>query len=92
MMEPWRKEGEERVRILSELAEALRSIALLLLPFIPSTAQRISTQLGLPYAGEMLSNEFVLKNAERDLTQWGALGETWTKIGESEILFAPLES
>ena len=45
---PWTLKGEERVVLLSRFAESLRLLALLLLPFIPHTAQEISRQLGVP--------------------------------------------
>ena len=87
---PWTLEGEEKVVLLSRFAESLRHAALLLLPFIPETAQKISMQLGVPYANDMLNKNFVLKNEDRDLTEWGSLGKDWQSIGEPSILFAPL--
>ena len=87
---PWKLEGGAKVQVLSDLAEGLRHIALMLLPFMPDTAYRMSTQLNVPYAGEMLNTNFVLKNDDRDLTKWGSLGKNWKQVGEPSILFAPL--
>ncbi len=83
---PWELQGEEKLQKLSALAEALRHVSLMLLPFIPDTAYRISTQLNVPYAEEMLSKDFVITDA---LKQWGGC-EGWKAVGEAEILFAPL--
>ncbi|MCA9371111.1 MAG: methionine--tRNA ligase [Candidatus Peregrinibacteria bacterium] len=87
---PWTLTGTEKIQNLSCLAESLRLIGLLLLPFIPDTAQRISKQLNVPYAEEMLNKNFVLKNDERDLTEWGSVRKDWKQIGEPSILFAPI--
>lgn len=89
--EPWKLSGDDKCIILSELAEALRHIALMLLPFMPDTAYRISKQLNVPYAEDMLNTNFVLKNDERDLTQWGSCQKDWKQIGEPEILFERLD-
>ena len=83
---PWTLKGEERVVLLSRFAESLRLLALLLLPFIPHTAQEISRQLGVPYAEKMLEKSFVLSD---DLKAWGGCKE-WKKVGEPKILFAPI--
>jgi len=85
--QPWTLEGDEKMIILTQLAEALRHTALLLLPFIPHTAYRISTQLHVPYAAEMLSKEFVITE---QMKQWGGT-QNWVQIGEPEILFPSLE-
>lgn len=87
---PWSLEGEEKLHNLSCLAESLRLVALLLLPFIPETAYQMSKQLNVPYVEEMLNKNFVLKNDERDLTEWGSCGKDWKQIGEPSILFAPI--
>lgn len=78
----WTLKGEERLLELSILAEYLRHIALLLLPFTPETAQKISRQLGVPYAEEMLRKDFILGNKK----EWGSQKD-WKRIGEPEILF-----
>ncbi len=85
--EPWTLEGSKKIEILTQLAEALRHTALLLLPFIPDTAYRISKQLNVPYVEEMLEKDFVITE---DMKKWGGV-KNWTKIGEPEILFSPLE-
>ena len=87
---PWSMQGEEKVVLLSQFAESLRHIALMLLPFCPDTAYRMSKQLNVPYVEEMLNKNFVLKNSDRDLTEWGSLGKDWKSIGEPSILFPPL--
>lgn len=73
--------------ILSEIAEMLRQITLMLLPFIPGTAQRIARQLNLPDADRMLAKDFVITDS---MKQWGGATE-WKRVGEPEILFPPLE-
>jgi len=73
--EPWKKTDEEKLAILSELAELLRHIALMLLPFIPTAAEEILKQLNV---------------SANYITTWNAV-EGWSKVGEPSILFAPLE-
>ncbi len=85
--EPWKLKGAERIATLSRFAESLRIAALGLLPFIPDTAQRISKQLGLPYAEKMLEKDFVLTE---EIKKWGGIKD-WKTVGEPEILFAPIE-
>ncbi|MFH0770459.1 MAG: methionine--tRNA ligase [Candidatus Peregrinibacteria bacterium] len=83
----WALPKEEKGKELSNLAERLRHIALLLLPFIPQTAQEISRQLSVPYAEKMFGNDFVITN---DMKNWGGMKE-WKRVGEPNILFAPLQ-
>lgn len=86
---PWKIEDEATRRArLSEFAELLRHISLMLLPFMPGTAQKISRQLGVPYAEEMLKKEFMITP---EMRQWGGV-QNWTQVGEPEILFAPVET
>jgi methionyl-tRNA synthetase len=87
--QPWSKEHtpETRKALLTEFAELLRQAALLLLPFIPETALKISLQLGVPYADKMLSKDFVITE---ELSRWGGCRE-WKAVGEPSILFAPVE-
>ncbi len=84
--QPWTLKGDERCDTLSAFAEALRHVSLMLLPFMPETAQKIATQLGLPYAERMLEKSFVLEG----LTEWGALAD-WKAIGTPGILFPKIE-
>ncbi len=84
--EPWKMTGEEKQKVLSEFAEYLRHMALMLLPFVPDAAYRISKQLNVPYAEQMLEKDFVISD---QLKQWGGCPD-WTKVGEPEILFMPL--
>ncbi|MBI3332070.1 methionine--tRNA ligase [Candidatus Peregrinibacteria bacterium] len=84
---PWEKSGAEKTQTLSVLAESLRQISLLLLPFLPQTAQEISLQLNVPYAKKMLGNDFVITN---EMKEWGSQTK-WKKVGKPKILFAPVE-
>lgn len=83
---PWELEGRHKVQELSFMCEDLRHVALQLLSFIPSTAQKISKQLGVSYADQMLDRDFTIEKWK----QWGADTE-WKKIGTPEILFTPVE-
>ncbi len=83
---PWKEDQETKIALLSTLSECLRHIALMLLPFTPDTAQRISLQLGVPYADRMLDTDFVITE---EMRQFGGQKD-WKKVGEPSILFAPL--
>ena len=85
-LKPWTLDAELKMSTLAEFAEYLRHISLMLLPFIPETAQRISRQLGVPYAEEILRKDFVIG----DKKEWGSQKD-WKSIGKPEILFAPIE-
>jgi methionyl-tRNA synthetase len=84
--EPWTLKGTEKVEVLSRLAESLRHVALMLLPFMPQTAQEMTRQLGVPYADRMLEKDFVIDD---EMRLFGAQKD-WKSIGEPSILFAPL--
>ena len=84
---PWTLRGEEKVQALSAIAEMLRHISLMLLPFIPETAQKISEQLNVPYAKKMLEKDFVITE---ELKTWGGC-KGWKTVGEPKILFPPVE-
>ncbi len=83
----WKLSGDEKRKELSYFAENLRHIALMLLPFTPVTAQKISRQLGVSYAEKMLDPDFVIEPWKA----WGADKE-WKTMGEPAILFPPLEN
>jgi methionyl-tRNA synthetase len=83
---PWTLKGRQKVELLGRFAESLRHAALLLLPFIPETAQKISQQLGVPYAGKMLQKDFAMTSA---MKTFGGV-PAWKQIGTPAILFAPL--
>ena len=83
---PWTLEGEEKVALLSRFAESLRHVSLMLLPFVPQTAQAIATQLGVPYAKSMTEKDFVITE---QMKEFGGQKD-WQSIGEPSILFAPL--
>lgn len=85
-VQPWTKPVEEQRDILTPFAEVLRHVALMLLPFVPETAQKMTAQLGLPYADRMLEKSFALEG----LTEWGALAD-WKAIGTPGILFPKVE-
>lgn len=84
---PWKLAGEERLTMLSRFAESIRHAALLLLPFIPETAQKISRQLGVSYAENMLGKDFIITKA---MKEWGGQKD-WKAVREPEILFQPVE-
>lgn len=84
--EVWKLKGEQKIRVLSEFAERLRHIALMLLPFIPKTAQEISRQLNVPYAEQMLEKDFKITE---EMKKWGGQKD-WKNVGEPQILFKPL--
>ena len=84
---PWKLKGEERLVMLSRFAESLRHVALLLLPFVPETAQTISRQLNVSYAAKMLDVDFVISDS---MKHWGS-EKDWKEVGEPAILFAPVE-
>ncbi len=85
---PWKqKDAGIRYGVLSAFAESLRHLVLLLLPFLPTGASRMATQLHLPDAGRMLSKDFVIPAG---MSQWGGQ-EHWKTVGEPAILFTPLE-
>lgn len=86
--EPWKIEDtQKKISALSEYAEFIRHVALMLLPFIPETAYRISKQLNVPYAEQMLQKDFVITE---DMKTWGGVKD-WKQIGEPEILFEPFD-
>lgn len=83
---PWELSGEEKLLALGGIAESLRHTALMLLPVMPDTAYRISVQLNVPYADDMLKKDFVLTDAMKEFG-----GEkAWKSVAEPSILFAPL--
>ena len=85
---PWtEKDEKKKTEILSAFSELLRHISLMLLPIIPSTAQKISKQLNVPYADKMLDKDFVITD---ELKSWESQTE-WKSVGQPEILFPPLE-
>ncbi len=87
--QPWSKDHtpEARTAMLTEFAEFLRHVSLLLLPFMPETAQKMARQLGLPYAEQMTEKSFVITDA---LKSWGGVKD-WKQIGEPSILFPKME-
>jgi methionyl-tRNA synthetase len=85
--QPWKQEGAKKIETLSTFAEGLRHVALMLLPFIPETAQKMSRQLGVPYAGDMLQKSFVFT---KELQAWNGTNG-WKRTSDPSILFPPLE-
>jgi methionyl-tRNA synthetase len=84
---PWEMPREEKIAYLTAAAEAMRHIALMLLPFLPRTAQQISAQLNVPYAGSMLEKSFAISD---ELRKFGG-APTWRTVGEPQILFPELK-
>ncbi len=84
---PWKLEGQAKTDALSAFAEHLRHVTLLLLPFIPETAQKIAIQLGLPLADQLLQKDFVISDT---LKKWGG-EKAWKQAGVPSILFLPVE-
>ncbi len=87
--QPWSKDinATQRNALLTEFAELLRHVSLMLLPFMPETAQKMSRQLGIPYADKMLEKSFVITD---ELKAWGG-AKDWNSVGEPAILFPPVE-
>ena len=85
-IKPWTLKGVEKLEVLCRFAESLRHVALKMLPFVPSTAQDISRQLGVPYAEKMLDRDFVITP---ELREWGSQ-KAWKAVGKPKILFPPL--
>ncbi len=72
---PWQIEDKAKLNnVLYNLTDALRIIAILIQPFMPTTSEKINKQIGID------SNDLKLKNCKT-----GLLGNT--KIKKSEILF-----
>lgn len=82
----WALPIEEKRAELANLAERIRHLSLMLLPFMPQTAQEISRQLGVPYAGKMPEKDFIIT---AEMKKWNSQKD-WKKVGEPRILFAPL--
>ncbi len=83
---PWTLKGKEKIEVLCAIAEMLRHISLMLLPFMPNTAQNMSKQLGVSYAQKMLDRDFVIT---KEMQEFGGV-KGWSKIGTPEILFPPI--
>jgi methionyl-tRNA synthetase len=77
---PWRlaKQGkmDDVAGVLYQSAEALRILAILLSPFIPSTSRKILDQLAIPDA--------------KNVRQWGSL-EPGTTVREGPVLFQKVD-
>ncbi len=84
---PWKEEPLIQKATLGNFAEAIRHISLMLLPFMPDTAQIIAKQLAVPYADRMLDRDFILTP---ELKEWGSQKD-WKRVGEPTILFAPVD-
>jgi methionyl-tRNA synthetase len=81
---PWKLakagKGEEVAGVLYQSAEALRVLAVLLSPFIPSTARRILAQLGIPDAPLRLENA----------REWDTI-RTGTRVAKGPVLFQKID-
>jgi len=83
---PWKlakdpAKKEEVARVLYRGAEALRILAVLLSPFIPSTAKRILEQLGIPDCPVRL------ENARR--SEYIGVG---TRVNKGPVLFQKIDA
>ncbi|MFC1750861.1 methionine--tRNA ligase [Pseudomonadota bacterium] len=79
---PWelaKNDEEDLKKVMYVLLEILRHIALLLLPYLPGTAEEILRRLGSEAKGDF-----------EKLTSWGIL-EAGTKTEKGEPLFKPVE-
>ncbi len=85
---PWTLSGDSKRHALSILAEYLRHLSLMLLPFLPQTAQTIAQQLNVSYANSMLEKTFVI---DAGMKQWSGT-KGWKQVGKPEILFPPVEA
>jgi len=84
---PWTQDEATKRQTLTQLAELLRHLSLMLLPFMPEAAQKITKQLHVPYTENMLDRDFVITD---ELKKWGSQSE-WRNVGAPEILFPPVE-
>lgn len=86
---PWtiKDNPAKKQEVLSNFAECLRHIALMLLPFVPAASCNMSKQLNVPYAAQMLSKEFVIK---KEWKEWGGCPD-WKRVGEPAILFPKVD-
>jgi len=75
--QPWKETCEDRKKILYEVADLLRAVAILLWPFIPSTSERISKIFGFK-VGEKTFDDIVKPLEVKE-------------IKKSEILFKKIE-
>ena len=66
--------------VLSHLLEVLRHVSLMIYPFMPSTSQKIRSQLGLK----------ALDLTEIQSFEWGGEPE-WSSLGERSIVFPRIE-
>jgi methionyl-tRNA synthetase len=85
---PWKEESSVQAATLASFAEGLRHLSLMLLPFMPETAQKIAKQLNVPYADQMLEKNFVITS---DMKKWGSQ-TAWQAVGTPEILFPQILS
>lgn len=75
--EPWKLEGKDAQRVLYSLLDSIRVIAILISPFMPKTAESISSQLSAPL-GNLSDAKFNLLVPK-------------TRLGEKQILFHKME-
>ncbi|MCF7836184.1 methionine--tRNA ligase [Candidatus Gracilibacteria bacterium] len=71
---PWELKDSEKVETLSALLEILRQISIALTPFLPTTAERIASSLGVSLEGDF-----------EKLKKWGSAKEF--KLSKTGILF-----
>ncbi len=71
--EPWKLKGKELETVLYSLADSIRIISILLQPFVPSTSEKINSQLGV--------KQGLLKECDFNLLKPG------TKVRKGPVLF-----
>jgi methionyl-tRNA synthetase len=83
---PWKlsklpEKKEELARVLYSGAEALRILAVLLAPFVPSTSKRILEQLGIPDCPLRLENARIAEYIEAG-----------TRVNKGPVLFQKIDA
>ena len=81
---PWelaKSDPDQLVKVIYNLLEIIRHLALMIYPVMPTVAEKIMTNLG---QADWLERDF------KELIDWGGL-EPGTKVTKSEALFPRLE-
>ncbi|MDR1957242.1 MAG: methionine--tRNA ligase [Treponema sp.] len=91
--EPWRKRKEDpqaAAALIRDLCYAVRDIAVLIEPYLPTSAERIASFFGLSFEGTQ-ENKETEENKEK--LSWETLGRTegLFRVVKSEVLFSRLE-
>ncbi len=62
---PWEAESQDREKVLYELADSIKAIAILLWPFIPETSEKIAKQFGFKINYEEINKPIVVKKIKK---------------------------